>query len=77
MVALKEAVRRGLGVAVLPKAAINPPPHGTTVKNVRGMDLGLTVGLLLPADQTASDRALGAFLRAAREALAQLAERGE
>lgn len=69
MAALKEAVRRGLGVAVLPEAAIRPPPPGTTVKNVRGIDLGLTVGLLLPDDQTASGRILEAFVCAAREAL--------
>ncbi len=71
MAALKEAVRRGLGVAVLPEVAISPPPPGTTVKGIRGVELGLTVGLLLPSDGAASVRALKAFVRTVREALAR------
>jgi DNA-binding transcriptional LysR family regulator len=74
MAALKEAARRGLGVAVLPEAAISPPPTGTKIRGIRGVDLGLTVGILLPRDGVAPSRALEAFVLSVREALAQPVE---
>lgn len=69
MEALKEAVRRGIGVAVLPEAAISPPPPGTIVKQVEGVDPGLTVGILMPEDRASSSRALEAFVDTVRDAL--------
>lgn len=70
MSVLKEAVRQGLGAALLPKAAINPSPSGTTIKRVHGLDLGLTVGLLLPTDKSDSSQAMETFVGAIRQALA-------
>ncbi len=69
--ALKEAVHQGLGAAILPEAAIIPPPPNTTSKRVHGIDLGLTVGLLFPTDRSDSSRVLETFVRAVREALAR------
>lgn len=76
MAALKEAVRQGLGVALLPEAAITPPPPDTTVRRVEEMDLGLTVGILMPEDPATSSRALEAFVGAVRDALQHAAWNG-
>ena len=43
-----EAVRAGLGIALLPTAGLRPPPAGLVVRRVAGMDLGLGVGIVLP-----------------------------
>ena len=57
--ALAHAVQAGLGTAVVPLAAVGPPPPGTVVREVRGADLGLTVGFV-----TRRGAAVGEALRA-------------
>jgi DNA-binding transcriptional LysR family regulator len=46
--AVVEAVRAGLGVALLPLAGLRPTPAGTTTRPVEGVDLGLDVGIVRP-----------------------------
>lgn len=46
--AVVEAVRVGLGVALVPLAGLCPPPAGTTTHKVDGVDLGLDVGIVRP-----------------------------
>jgi LysR family transcriptional regulator, regulator of the ytmI operon len=41
-----EAVRAGVGLALLPVAGLAPPPRGTVTRRVRGADLSLAVGLV-------------------------------
>lgn len=62
--ALAHAVQAGLGAAVVPLAAVAPPPPGTVVREVHGADLGLTVGFV-----TRRDAAVGEALRALLEEL--------
>lgn len=62
--ALAHAVQAGLGTAVVPLAAVSPPPPGTVVREVRGADLGLTVGFV-----TRRGAVLGEALRALLDAL--------
>jgi DNA-binding transcriptional LysR family regulator len=65
--AIKRAVQGGLGAAVVPVAAVAPPPAGTLVRDVDGVDLGLSVGLVRPANGDGPPtRALGALLEALR-----------
>ena len=41
-----EAVRAGVGIALLPIAGLASPPQGTVARRVRGVDLSLAVGLV-------------------------------
>ena len=43
-----EAVRAGLGIALLPLAGLASPPRGTTTRAVNGLDLGLDIGIVRP-----------------------------
>lgn len=63
---LGEAVRRGLGIAALPEAGMSPPLKGTAVESLRGVELGLTVGILMPSDRAAPSRALERFVHTGR-----------
>lgn len=60
--AMKRAVRGGLGVAILPALAVDPPPTGTVVRNLDGVDLGLPVGLVRSSDGDSPRRVLDALL---------------
>ncbi|MWC29205.1 LysR family transcriptional regulator [Paenibacillus sp. MMS18-CY102] len=46
MAALKYYVESGLGIALVPKAVLNPVPAGTTVREIGGSGIDMTVGLL-------------------------------
>jgi len=72
---LVRTVQAGLGVAVLPRAYADPTPPGTVFRNVRGLDLALTVGLVQRGDD-APGRALTAFLDDVRAASPGAAARG-
>lgn len=43
-----EAVRAGVGIALLPTAAFDSPPAGTVTRRIQGADLGLHVGIVRP-----------------------------
>jgi DNA-binding transcriptional LysR family regulator len=43
-----EAVRAGLGIALVPVAGLASPPRGTTTRSVDGPALGLDVGIVRP-----------------------------
>jgi LysR family transcriptional regulator, regulator of the ytmI operon len=43
-----EAVRAGVGIALLPTAGFGSPPAGTVTRRVEGVDLGLRVGIVRP-----------------------------
>lgn len=44
--ALKQMVKYGLGIGVMPTAAIAPPPPSTVTRSVLGLDLKLPVGIV-------------------------------
>lgn len=50
MAALKRAVQAGLGVAIVPIVDSTPPLPGTRLRDVEGIDLGLTIGLVRRAN---------------------------
>lgn len=59
---LKRAVEGGLGMAIIPIAAACPPPPHTVVRDLRGVDLRLSVGLVSRSEVHSPGRALGALL---------------
>lgn len=64
--AIKRAVRGGLGAAVVPAVAVASPPAGTVVRDLEGVDLGLSVGLVRPAGNGLTIMALDTLLGALR-----------
>lgn len=66
---LKRCVQCGMGLAILPIAALDPPPPGTAVRDVADLDLSIAVGIALrPGDQGGS-RALAAMVDDLRRGL--------
>ena len=63
---LARAVQAGMGAAILPIAAADPVPEGTCFRGVRGLDLGLTLGLITRPDDSPPGPALAAFLERVR-----------
>ncbi|HEU5381756.1 MAG TPA: LysR family transcriptional regulator [Ktedonobacteraceae bacterium] len=59
---LKRAVQSGMGIALLPRVAITPPPARTILREIEGSDLSLPIGLVLLADEISPSRALEALL---------------
>jgi DNA-binding transcriptional LysR family regulator len=68
MVALKRAVQSGLGVAIVPVADSSPPLAGTLLRDIEGVDLGLTVGLAWRPDDRPG-QALAALIAILRSQL--------
>ncbi|HET7769238.1 MAG TPA: LysR family transcriptional regulator [Chloroflexota bacterium] len=64
---LARAVQAGLGAAILPIAAADPPPDGTTFRAVASLDLGLQLGLVRRPGDPLPGPALGAFLERVRD----------
>ncbi|MEL7353250.1 MAG: LysR family transcriptional regulator [Cyanobacteria bacterium P01_A01_bin.116] len=56
--ALKQMVHYGLGIGVLPKAAIAPIPSGTIERHLSDLDLSLSVGLAINPQVNISGSAL-------------------
>ena|ERR1051326_2204803 len=46
MGAIRRAVQSGLGVAFVPRLIASPPPKGTLLREVEGVDLKLPIGLV-------------------------------
>jgi DNA-binding transcriptional LysR family regulator len=66
MGAIRRAVQSGLGVAFVPRLIASPPPKGTMLREVEGVDLTLMIGLVRRANRSAPGRAqesLRALLR--------------
>ena len=66
MAVLACAVQSGLGAAILPVAAADPAPAGTTFREVKGLNLGLSIGLVERPEQPPPSPALAAFLETVR-----------
>lgn len=56
------AVQAGLGIAFIPRAAANPLPAGTVLRDVEGIELSLPIGLVMLAEEISPSRALEALL---------------
>jgi DNA-binding transcriptional LysR family regulator len=65
MIALKGAVQQGLGIGIVPEIIVCPPPPGTVVREIEGLNLSLPVGLVCRTDDALSPatKALLALLR--------------
>jgi LysR family transcriptional regulator, regulator of the ytmI operon len=50
--ALKQMVRYGLGIGVIPVAAIASPPPNTTARSISGLDLKLPVGIVFQSESS-------------------------
>ena len=62
--ALKQMVHYGLGIGVLPSAAIAPLPSGTVERHLSDLDLNLSIGLATNPDILILDSALSALANA-------------
>lgn len=71
LTAMKRAVQGGLGAAVVPVSAVSPPPEGTALRQIDGLDLALPVGLIRRAGENYSGRALETLVAAIRTELAE------
>ncbi len=67
--ALKRAVQAGLGVAIIPEIIVSPPPAGTVLREIDGVEIGLSVGLITRPDDGIPPRALRTLADAARRHL--------
>ena len=59
---IKSSVQSGMGLAILPRAAITPAPARTVPREIEGLELSLPIGLVLLADEISPSRALEALL---------------
>jgi DNA-binding transcriptional LysR family regulator len=66
---LKRAVRAGLGIAIIPRAAACPPLPHTVVRDLHGVDLSLAIGLVSLPEVRSPGRTLGALLTLLRTRL--------
>jgi DNA-binding transcriptional LysR family regulator len=69
MGALKRGVQDGLGVGILPRAIVTPPPPATVVRDLAGVDIGLPVGIVRRPKRGPDGPALAAFIQALRDEL--------
>jgi len=67
--ALQRLVQCELGLAIVPVAAANPPLPGTVLRELRGVDLNLCIGLLRRADAGGSSPAMEALVDCLRRGL--------
>ncbi|MNI78714.1 HTH-type transcriptional regulator GltR [compost metagenome] len=51
MGALQYYVQKGMGIALMPKAGLNPPPQGTTVLEMGSSSIHMSCGLLCKASE--------------------------
>ncbi|HET7295434.1 MAG TPA: LysR family transcriptional regulator [Vicinamibacteria bacterium] len=59
---LGRAVGAGLGLAIMPRAWLEPPPAGTLARDLTGAEIGLRVGLLQRSDGPPPPPAAASFL---------------
>jgi LysR family transcriptional regulator, regulator of the ytmI operon len=72
--AAMEAVRMGLGIALLPLAGLASPPTGTTTRAVDGLALGLDIGIVRPRAGEAYSALTSQVLAMVRTAAPQWAD---
>ena len=59
---VKRSVQNGMGVALLPRAAVIPLPPPMVLREIDDVELSLPIGLVLLADEISPSRALEALL---------------
>jgi LysR family transcriptional regulator, regulator of the ytmI operon len=67
--ALKQMVRYGLGIGVIPTAAIAPPPPNTIDQKISGLDLKLPVGIIFQSEAYFPGSALYTLVSALKSGL--------
>jgi LysR family transcriptional regulator, regulator of the ytmI operon len=72
--AAMEAVRTGLGIALLPLAGLASPPRGTSTRAVDGLALGLDIGIVRPRAGEAYSALTSQVLAMVRTAAPQWAD---
>ncbi len=70
--ALKQMVRHGLGIGIIPAAAIAPPPPNTIARSISGIDLKLPVGIAFQAETCFPGSALYKLVSSLRTCLKKL-----
>jgi DNA-binding transcriptional LysR family regulator len=75
MAALGRAVEAGLGVAIVPRAGVEPAPTGTLARDLTGADVGLRVGLVQRRDGSPPPPAAAALLELLRTQVKALVDR--
>ena len=68
---MKHAVQHGLGLAILPRAAVTPVPEYTVLREIEGVALSLSIGLVMLAEEISPSRALEALLITLHKELSQ------
>ena len=67
--ALKQMVRYGLGIGIVPAAAIASPPQNTIVRSISGLDLKLPVGIVFQSEACFSGSTLHMLVSALKSEL--------
>jgi LysR family transcriptional regulator, regulator of the ytmI operon len=67
--ALKQMVRYGLGIGIVPAAAIASPPQNTIVRSISGLDLKLPVGIVFQPEACFSGSTLHMLVSALKSGL--------
>ncbi len=67
--ALRQMVRYGLGIGVMPAAALVYPPKETVVQKISGLDLALPVGIMSAPEASLSGSAMYALIETLKASL--------
>jgi LysR family transcriptional regulator, regulator of the ytmI operon len=67
--ALRQAIQLGMGIGLMPRLAVTPPPKGTRVRELTDVSFHLSVGMVQRHDEVIS-QAGQAFQKVVRERLA-------
>jgi DNA-binding transcriptional LysR family regulator len=71
--AIAQAVQHGLGIAIVPKEGVTPAPAGTVLRQVEGLNLALSVGLVRRVDDLGQGRATMELMEEVRRELGKAA----
>lgn len=66
MEVIKHMVQQGLGLAIVPAASPSPPPVGTLLRDLKGVEAGLQIGFVRLPHDGSSGRLLDALLATLR-----------
>ena len=70
--ALKQMVHYGLGIGVMPAAAITFPPHNTVKRNILDLDLKLPIGLIINPEIDIPGSALNLLAQSLKDNLSKI-----